>query len=102
MRPLTLTKTDSIAKAFGSKWKSKNNWSWAKSQIESYGVDKFVHTCKQRVLKYAAIQTEQSIRLGYWMEWDNPQQLRKLAAAIGTDDSRSIFAAQDAVGGAGL
>ena len=59
----------------------------AKSQIEAYGIDKFVHTCKQRVLKYAAIQTEQSIRLGYWMEWDDPQQLRKLAAAIGTDET---------------
>lgn len=58
----------------------------AKSQIEAYGIDKFVHTCKQRVLKYAAIQTEQSIRLGYWMEWDDPDQLRKLASAIGTDE----------------
>ena len=58
----------------------------AKSQIEAYGIDKFVHTCKQRVLKYAAIQTEQSIRLGYWMEWDDPNQLRKLASAIGTDE----------------
>ncbi len=57
----------------------------AKSQIEAYGIDKFVHACKQRVLKYAAIQTEQSIRLGYWMEWDDPAQLRKLASAIGTD-----------------
>ena len=59
----------------------------AKSQVEAYGIDKFVHTCKQRVLKYAAIQTEQSIRLGYWMEWDDPAQLRKLAAAIGTDET---------------
>ncbi len=57
----------------------------AKSQIESYGIDKFVHACKQRVLKYAAIQTEQSIRLGYWMEWDDPQQLRTLAENIGTE-----------------
>ena len=59
----------------------------AKSQIEAYGIDKFVQTCKQRVLKYAAIQTEQSIRLGYWMEWDDPAQLRKLAEAIGTDET---------------
>ena len=59
----------------------------AKSQIEAYGIDKFVQTCKKRVLKYAAIQTEQSIRLGYWMEWDDPQQLRRLAAAIGTDET---------------
>lgn len=58
----------------------------AKSQIEAYGIDKFVQACKKRVLKYAAIQTEQSIRLGYWMEWDDPQALRRLAAAIGTDD----------------
>ena len=58
----------------------------AKSQIEAYGIDKFVHACKKRVLKYAAIQTEQSIRLGYWMEWDDPQQLRQLAEAIGTDN----------------
>ena len=58
----------------------------AKSQVEAYGIDKFALECKKRVLKYAAIQTEQSIRLGYWMEWDDPAQLRKLAEAIGTDE----------------
>ena len=58
----------------------------AKSEVEKFGIDKFVHECKRRVLKYAAIQTEQSIRLGYWMEWDDPGQLRKLSDAIGTDD----------------
>ncbi len=58
----------------------------AKSQVEAYGIDKFANECKKRVLKYAAIQTEQSIRLGYWMEWDDPAQLRKLADAIGTDE----------------
>src|SRR3954470_23213356 len=42
----------------------------AKSAIEEFGVDRFVGECKKRVLKYASIQTEQSIRLGYWMEWD--------------------------------
>ncbi len=56
----------------------------AKSEIEKFGIDKFVHECKKRVLKYAAIQTEQSIRLGYWMEWDDPAALRTLAEAIGT------------------
>lgn len=54
----------------------------AKSQIEAYGIDKFVRACKQRVLKYAAIQTEQSIRLGYWMEWDDPDQLRTLSEGL--------------------
>jgi isoleucyl-tRNA synthetase len=33
-------------------------------------IAKFVRLCKERVDKYARIQTEQSIRLGYWMNWD--------------------------------
>jgi isoleucyl-tRNA synthetase len=33
-------------------------------------IDRFVALCKERVDKYARIQTEQSIRLGYWMDWD--------------------------------
>jgi len=33
-------------------------------------IDKFVRLCKERVDKYARVQTEQSIRLGYWMDWD--------------------------------
>ena len=43
----------------------------SKRDIEAYGVEKFVQKCKERVLKYAAIQTVQSQRLGYWMDWDN-------------------------------
>ena len=42
-----------------------------KKDIEKYGVDKFVNKCKERVLKYSKIQTEQSIRLGQWMDWEN-------------------------------
>jgi len=42
-----------------------------KRDIEAYGVDRFVEKCKERVRKYAAIQTEQSIRLGQWMDWEN-------------------------------
>ncbi len=42
-----------------------------KRDIEEYGIDRFVEKCKERVEKYAAIQTEQSIRLGYWMDWDD-------------------------------
>ncbi|MEI7687199.1 MAG: isoleucine--tRNA ligase, partial [Planctomycetota bacterium] len=33
-------------------------------------IDKFVEECKARVNKFARVQTEQSIRLGYWMDWD--------------------------------
>jgi isoleucyl-tRNA synthetase len=43
----------------------------SKRDIESFGVDKFVERCKERVRKFAAIQTEQSVRLGYWMDWEN-------------------------------
>lgn len=57
-----------------------------KTAIHEYGIDKFVNECKKRVLKFAARQTEQSVRLGYWMEWDRPDELRKLADAVGTDD----------------
>jgi len=42
-----------------------------KKDIEDYGVDKFVEKCKERVRKYSAIQTAQSIRLGQWMDWEN-------------------------------
>ena len=42
-----------------------------KKDIEKFGIDKFVNLCKDRVKKYSAIQTEQSKRLGYFMDWDN-------------------------------
>ncbi|MDP2632373.1 MAG: isoleucine--tRNA ligase [Candidatus Curtissbacteria bacterium] len=42
-----------------------------KKDIEKYGIDKFVEKCKERVKKYSQIQTEQSKRLGYFMDWDN-------------------------------
>ena len=42
-----------------------------KRQIEEFGIDRFVELCKARVDTFAAIQTEQSKRLGYWMDWDN-------------------------------
>ena len=43
----------------------------SKRDIEAFGVDRFVELCKERVRRFAAVQTEQSIRLGYWMDWDN-------------------------------
>jgi len=42
-----------------------------KKDIEEFGVANFVNKCKERVLKYSAIQTEQSKRLGYFMDWAN-------------------------------
>ena len=43
----------------------------SKTDIEEYGVGKFVDLCKERVRRFADVQTQQSIRLGYWMDWDN-------------------------------
>ena len=43
----------------------------SKRDIETYGIAEFVNRCKERVWKYSKRQTEQSIRLGYWMDWDN-------------------------------
>ena len=34
-------------------------------------IAKFVELCKERVLKFSEIQTQQSKRLGYFMDWDN-------------------------------
>jgi isoleucyl-tRNA synthetase len=42
-----------------------------KREIEEYGLEAFIEECKARVRKYAAVQTQQSIRLGMWMDWDN-------------------------------
>lgn len=57
-----------------------------KTAVNEYGIDNFVNECKRRVLQFAARQTEQSQRLGYWMDWDDPDQLRLLAEKMGSDD----------------
>ncbi len=62
----------------------------SKREIEAYGLEKFVTRCKQQVLKYSAIQTEQSMRLGYWMEWDDPEMLRLLHDSMAEDPMQTI------------
>ena len=42
-----------------------------KRQIESYGIDRFVELCMRRVDRFAALITEQSKRLGMWMDWEH-------------------------------
>jgi len=56
-----------------------------KRDIEDYGIAEFVSLCKQRVLTYAARQTEQSIRLGMWMDWNDPDELRRLRDLLAAD-----------------
>jgi len=53
-----------------------------KNAIIQHGIEKFVEACKRRVLRFAARQTEQSVRLGYWMEWDDPDTLRTLSKHV--------------------
>ncbi len=55
----------------------------SKRDIEAFGIAEFVTLCKQRVLTYAARQTEQSIRLGLWMHWNDPDELRRLSEQLG-------------------
>ena len=43
----------------------------SKRDIEEYGMDKFTRKCVERVERYSGIITEQSKRLGQWMDWDN-------------------------------
>jgi isoleucyl-tRNA synthetase len=62
----------------------------SKKDIEDYGLENFVRKCKARVLRYAAVQTEQSIRLGYWMDWNDPDQLRWLADRLMEDPSQEL------------
>ena len=68
----------------------------SKRDIEAYGIAEFVKRCKQRALRYAAIQVEQSIRLGYWMNWDNPQLLRKLADRL--ENQEEVITIQGSTG----
>ncbi len=61
-----------------------------KRDIERMGLAEFVKFCKARVLRYAAIQTEQSMRLGYWMDWNDPDELQRLAQLLNEDPSQVI------------
>jgi isoleucyl-tRNA synthetase len=61
-----------------------------KRDIESFGLAEFVVLCKQRVLNFAAVQTEQSRRLGYWMDWNEPGLLRALRDQLGEAPARVL------------
>ena len=43
----------------------------SKREIESFGLERFSRACRERVMRFAAVQTEQSKRLGQWMDWPN-------------------------------
>ena len=62
----------------------------SKMDIEAYGLDAFVKECKARVLRYAGVQTDQSVRLGYWMEWNDPEKLNWLADRLLEDPLQEV------------
>src|SRR5947208_4211071 len=43
----------------------------SKREIEAYGLAEFAERCKQRVARFIGVMTEQSKRLGQWMDWGN-------------------------------
>ncbi|MDR7522206.1 MAG: isoleucine--tRNA ligase [Armatimonadota bacterium] len=43
----------------------------SKRDIEIFGIGAFVELCKQRVFRFADLITQQSLRLGQWMDWDH-------------------------------
>ncbi len=62
-------------------------------------IDQFVQLCKERVNKFARVQTEQSIRLGYWMDWDRtdadwakPVDQRKSYFTMSEENNYTIWA----------
>jgi isoleucyl-tRNA synthetase len=62
----------------------------SKRDIEAFGLAEFVRLCKMRVLKYSAVQTAQSIRLGYWMDWNDLESLQQLHDLMQEDDQQII------------
>jgi len=43
----------------------------SKREIEQFGLAEFARACRDRVAHYAEVITDQSRRLGMWMDWDN-------------------------------
>lgn len=62
----------------------------SKKDIETKGLEHFVRLCKSRVLKYSSVQTDQSIRLGYWMDWNDSELLRRLADMLMENPAQQI------------
>lgn len=44
----------------------------SKGEIEDYGIDKFVSTCKQFAMDLQKRMTKEFMELGIWMDWEQP------------------------------
>lgn len=49
----------------------KENGFNSKKDIQNFGLENFTNACLARVNKFSKVQTEQSIRLGMFMDWPN-------------------------------
>ncbi|MBU3210376.1 isoleucine--tRNA ligase [Clostridium algidicarnis] len=43
-----------------------------KQGIEEYGVEKFIHECKESVFTYSSMWKEMSEKIGFWVDMDSP------------------------------
>ncbi|MDP7035511.1 MAG: isoleucine--tRNA ligase [Planctomycetota bacterium] len=43
----------------------------SKGAIQEYGMDRFSEACRARVERFSKVQSEQSRRLGQWMDWND-------------------------------
>jgi isoleucyl-tRNA synthetase len=62
----------------------------SKRDIEAYGLAEFVKLCKMRVLEFSAIQTQQTVRLGNWMDWNEPDELLRLRTLLDDDPQQQV------------
>ena len=61
-----------------------------KRDIEAYGLAEFMKLCKARVLEFAGVQTQQSMRLGYWMDWNDVDELNRLREMLLEDPLQEV------------
>ena len=79
-------KTALTARVCGSKSRSKKSLASPTSATSrSLGWPSLCACAKRGCLKFAAIQTEQSQRLGYWMDWNDTDELRRLSELMVDD-----------------
>ncbi len=69
----------------------------SKREIEKFGLAQFTNECKHQVLNYAAVQTQQSQRLGYWMDWNDTDMLHMLRDKL-VEDPQQIITVQGTKG----
>ena len=75
----------------------------SKRDIEEFGIAQFVEKCKERVKKFAAIQTQQSVRLGEssvrTRSCDHGRRRRRMRVTYVVDGQRTLACRSGCGGG---